>query len=67
MIGRTIKVLIDRKEGGQYVGRSEFDSPEVDNEIWIEGGDKKLIPGQFYMVMITGASDYDLTGNVISK
>lgn len=62
MIGRTIKVLIDRKEGGQYVGRSEYDSPEVDNEIWIDGNGKKLTPGNFAMVLITGASDYDLTG-----
>ena len=62
MIGRTIKVLIDRKEGGQYVGRSEYDSPEVDNEIWIDSNDQKLVPGTFAMVLITGASDYDLTG-----
>ena len=67
MIGKTLKVLIDRKEGGQYVGRSEYDSPEVDNEIWIDQTDKKLIPGTFVMVLITGASDYDLKGIPITK
>ena len=55
-------VLIDRKEGGQYVGRSEFDSSEVDNEIWIDSKLAKLVPGEFAMIKITGASDYDLTG-----
>jgi ribosomal protein S12 methylthiotransferase len=62
MIGMELKVLIDRKEGGQYVGRSEFDSPEVDNEIWIDSKLAKLVPGEFAMIKITGASDYDLTG-----
>jgi len=62
MVGRTMKVLIDRKEGGQYVGRSEFDSPEVDNEIWIDSPTHKLTSGEFVMVLITGATDYDLTG-----
>jgi ribosomal protein S12 methylthiotransferase len=62
MIGQKIKVLIDRKEGGQYVGRSEFDSPEVDNEVWIESGEIKLVPSQFATVQITGATDYDLLG-----
>jgi ribosomal protein S12 methylthiotransferase len=62
MVGRTMKVLIDRKEGGQYVGRSEYDSPEVDNEIWIDSQARKLMPGEFVMVLITGATDYDLTG-----
>ncbi len=62
MIGKELKVLIDRKEGGQYVGRSEYDSPEVDNEIWIDSKEYKLVPGQFALIKITGASDYDLTG-----
>ncbi len=62
MIGGTLKVLIDRKEGGQYVARSEYDSPEVDNEIWIDSKTQKLIPGEFTFVQITGASEYDLIG-----
>ncbi|HEY3385506.1 MAG TPA: 30S ribosomal protein S12 methylthiotransferase RimO, partial [Saprospiraceae bacterium] len=62
MIGQTLKVLIDRREGRQFVGRSEFDSPEVDNEIWIDSLDKQLTPGHFVNVLITGATEYDLTG-----
>ncbi|HJW30968.1 MAG TPA: 30S ribosomal protein S12 methylthiotransferase RimO [Saprospiraceae bacterium] len=62
LIGQKIRVLIDRKEGQDYLGRSEFDSPEVDNEVWIQSGSIKLQPGQFADVLITEASDYDLTG-----
>jgi ribosomal protein S12 methylthiotransferase len=62
MIGKEMKVLIDRREGGQYVGRSEFDSPEVDNEIWVNAEGQTLVPGEFVKVLITGASDYDLSG-----
>ncbi len=65
MIGTTMKVLIDRKEGGQFVGRTEFDSPEVDNEIWIEGDDASIKPGDFVLVKIIGATDYDLNGELI--
>jgi len=67
LIGSELKVLIDRREGGQYVGRTEYDSPEVDNEVWIESGDKKLMPGNFVVVNITGASDYDLTGVLVKE
>lgn len=62
LVGRDLKILIDRKEGGQYVGRTEYDSPEVDNEVWIEPTERKLKPGEFVVATITGASDYDLTG-----
>ena len=62
LVGRELKVLIDRKEGGQYVGRTEYDSPEVDNEVWIESKGIKLVPGEFANITITGATDYDLTG-----
>lgn len=62
LVGTVLRVLIDRKEGGQYVGRSEYDSPEVDNEIWMESvPGVRLSPGQFVRARITGASDYDLT------
>lgn len=66
-VGREIKVLIDRKEGGRYVGRSEYDSPEVDNEVWVESKEVKLKPGNFVLVKITAASDYDLTGIFINE
>ncbi|MFW6371959.1 MAG: 30S ribosomal protein S12 methylthiotransferase RimO [Bacteroidota bacterium] len=62
-IGQTLKVIIDRKEEDYYVGRSEFDSPEVDPEILISG-DENLTVGEFYETKITGAEDYDLYGAV---
>jgi len=61
-IGKTLKTIIDRKEGEFYVGRTEFDSYEVDNEVLIEEGDLQI--GSFYQVEITDASDYDLFGKV---
>jgi ribosomal protein S12 methylthiotransferase len=64
-IGRTFKVLIDKKEAGRYLGRTEFDSVEVDNEVVISA-DKKLPIGDFVNVKITKAYDYDLEGEVIS-
>lgn len=61
-IGKTLKVVIDRVEGEYYVGRSEFDSPEVDPEVLIPCKEGKLKIGHFYPVKITGADDYDLYG-----
>ena len=63
-IGHTFKVVIDKKEAGRYLGRTEFDSVEVDNEVVIHS-DKKLSIGAFYNVRITKAYDYDLEGEVI--
>ena len=63
-IGQTFKVLIDKKEAGRFIGRTEFDSVEVDNEV-IVSADKKLQPGNFYKVRITKAFDYDLEGEVV--
>lgn len=64
-IGKTFKVLIDRKEEGYYIGRTEHDSPEVDPEVLIEEqGDKLLKIGEFYNVEITGVDEYDLYGKV---
>ena len=61
-VGQTLKVIIDRKEGQHYVGRTEFDSPEVDNEVLIPAADQYLRVGDFADVKITGASEFDLTG-----
>lgn len=61
-VGRTIRVLVDRREAGQYVGRSEYDSPEVDNEVWISGNGEAVEPGRFVHVKITSATEYDLYG-----
>jgi ribosomal protein S12 methylthiotransferase len=63
-IGKTFKVLIDKKEAGRYLGRTEFDSVEVDNEVIIESK-KKLIIGDFVNVKITKAYDYDIEGEVV--
>jgi ribosomal protein S12 methylthiotransferase len=65
-IGRTYKVLIDRKEGGNFIGRTEFDSPEVDNEVIIESPDNYLRIGDFVNVKVTSASEFDLTGKVVA-
>lgn len=63
-IGKIFKVLVDKKEAGRYLGRTEFDSVEVDNEVVIHS-DRKLQPGTFYNVRITKAYDYDLEGEVV--
>jgi len=63
--GRVFRTIIDRKEGGYYIGRTEFDSPEVDNEVLIPTENKKLDTGSFYNVKITRAEFYDLYGEVV--
>ncbi|MBI1343378.1 MAG: 30S ribosomal protein S12 methylthiotransferase RimO [Terrimonas sp.] len=63
-LGQVYKTLIDKKEAGRYLGRTEFDSVEVDNEVIIHT-EKKLAIGQFYDVRITKAYDYDLEGKVL--
>jgi ribosomal protein S12 methylthiotransferase len=63
-VGKTFKVLIDKKEAGRYLGRTEFDSVEVDNEVVINST-KKLPIGEFVNVKITKAYDYDLEGEVV--
>lgn len=64
-IGTTQKVLIDRKEGGHFIGRTEFDSPEVDNEVILDGTKNYLRTGDFVNVKITQATEFDLTGEVV--
>ncbi len=64
IVGQKLKVIIDRKEDETYYGRSEFDSPEVDEEIIIENSGKLNI-GKFYNVEITGAEAYELYGKVM--
>ncbi|MBT8263146.1 MAG: 30S ribosomal protein S12 methylthiotransferase RimO [Bacteroidia bacterium] len=65
-IGQTFRVLIDRKEGSYYVGRTEYDSPDVDNEVLINAEDGYLRTGEFFNVKINAAEDFDLYGNVIN-
>ncbi|AVI49846.1 30S ribosomal protein S12 methylthiotransferase RimO [Pukyongia salina] len=64
-IGETFRVLIDRKEGSYYVGRTEFDSPDVDNEVLINAEDGYLRTGEFFDVKIKAAEDFDLYGEVV--
>jgi ribosomal protein S12 methylthiotransferase len=66
-IGLQLKVLIDRKEGGYFVGRTEFDSPEVDNEVLIDAKKNFARIGDFAKVLITGSAEYDLYGTVINS
>ena len=65
-VGKIMKVIIDRKEGEYYVGRTEFCSPEVDPEVLIPANEKRLRTGCFYNVRITDSDDYDLcaTANI---
>lgn len=63
-VGKTFKVLIDRREGNFWIGRTEFDSPEVDNEIIIEKDHLSI--GEFYSVRIIKAEEFDLFGEIVS-
>ncbi|WP_340114105.1 30S ribosomal protein S12 methylthiotransferase RimO [Maribellus mangrovi] len=63
-IGKEFKVIIDREEGDFFVGRTEFDSPEVDGEVLI-AKTRKLDKGELVMVKVTGAEDYDLYGDLL--
>lgn len=65
-VGRVERVIVDGRQGDFYVARSEYDSPEVDQEILIAADGKRLFKGRFYDVKITDAADYDLYGEVIA-
>ena len=64
-VGKVLKVIVDRKEGDYYVGRTEFCSPEVDPEVLIKAGEKRLRVGCFYNVKITQSEEFDLYGEVV--
>ena len=65
-IGKVLKVIIDREEGGYFIGRTEFDSPEVDQEvIFVKPHGSKLVPGDIVKCLIKSAEDYDLMGEII--
>jgi ribosomal protein S12 methylthiotransferase len=65
-IGKTYKVLFDRKEGGYFIGRTEFDSPEVDNEVLVDANSQYVRVGDFARVKITRAEEFDLYGEIVS-
>lgn len=64
-IGKEYKVLIDRKEGNYFIGRTEFDSPDVDNEVLISAEEVYLSPGEFVNVVIERAEEFDLYGKLV--
>jgi ribosomal protein S12 methylthiotransferase len=64
-IGQIFKVLFDRVEGDHFIGRTEFDSPEVDNEVLVPKKDSFVRLGDFAMVEITDATEYDLIGKLV--
>ena len=64
-VGKVLKVIIDGKEGDYYIGRTEFCSPEVDPEVLIKAGEKRLRVGCFYNVKITQSEEFDLYGEVV--
>ena len=66
-IGQEFKVVIDRKEGNYFVGRTEFDSPDVDNEVLIDATNTYLKTGEFTRVKIVDAEDFDLYGEVVAN
>ena len=63
-IGKLMKVIIDRREGDYYIGRTEYSSPEVDPEVLIPVKERQLRKGTFYNVRITDSDDFDLYGIV---
>lgn len=66
-VGLVERVVVDSRQGDYYVARSQYDSPEVDQEILIPAAGRRLVRGRFYDVRITEASDYDLYGEVVAK
>ncbi len=64
-VGNTYKVLIDKKEGDYFVGRTQFDSPEVDNEVLLHAADNYATTGSFVQVKIDRAEDFDLYGTIV--
>jgi ribosomal protein S12 methylthiotransferase len=65
-IGKTYKILIDRQEGDYWVGRTEYDSPEIDNEVLVSTSGLELKVGEFIQARVTSASDYDLFADYIA-
>lgn len=66
-VGKVLKVVIDRKEGDYYVGRTEYCSPEVDPEVLIPADERPLKVGRYYNVKIVDSEEFDLYGTTIIK
>lgn len=67
MVGSVVRVIVDRREGDYYIGRTEFSSPEVDPEVLIPASVHELRVGEFYDVRITGSEEFDLYGSAITE
>ena len=63
-IGKTFKCIFDRKEGNYFVGRTEYDSPDVDNTVLVPAENTYISVGEFVNVKITSAEEYDLIGEL---
>ena len=63
-VGKVLPVIIDRKEGDYYIGRTEYCSPEVDPEVLIKVGSKRLRVGRFYQIKIVGSEEFDIYGEI---
>ena len=64
-VGKVFRIIIDREEDGYYVGRTEFDSPEVDCEVLVSSADNQLNLGEFYEARITSAEEFDLYAEIV--
>ena len=64
-VGKVFRIIIDREEEGYYIGRTEFDSPEVDCEVLVSSSDYQLEIGQFYEARITAAEEFDLYADIV--
>ncbi len=64
-VGQTMRIVIDRKEGDYYIGRTEFCSPEVDPEVLVPASERRLTVGKFYNAKITGAEEFDLYATIL--
>jgi ribosomal protein S12 methylthiotransferase len=63
-VGTVMRVVIDRREGDYYIGRTEFSSPEVDPEVLIPAAERRLYKGHYYQALITDSDEFDLYGTV---
>ncbi len=66
-VGTEQRIIVDSRQGDYYVGRTQYDSPEVDQEILIPAAGRRLLRGRFYRVRITSAAEYDLYGEIVAK
>ena len=65
LMGKEMRVIVDKEEQGYFIARTEYDSPEIDQEILVKSGNHKLKPGDFCNVLITGATEFDLEASLL--